>query len=101
MDETLAATRRDEPVPGLTEPYPVDGDLLVERPDTPADDARQPTTGVSEADGGEPGLLGRFDDHWYEPDSHRYAYAIRTPDGDRVYRKTADGAESALENYYE
>ncbi|QLH76070.1 polyphosphate kinase 1 [Halosimplex rubrum] len=35
---------------------------------------------------------------WYRPDSDHYAFAVRTPDG-TVYRKTADGAASAIERY--
>jgi polyphosphate kinase len=89
----------------LTEPYPIDGDLLMEQADAPTAEpseapSQEQTTGSSEADGGDPGALERFGEHWYEPDSHTYAYAVRTPDGDRVYRKTADGAAAVLQKYY-
>ena len=105
MEQTFAAAQRDDPVPGLTEPYPIDGDLLMEQADAPTAEpseapSQEQTTGSSEADGGDPGALERFGEHWYEPDSHTYAYAVRTPDGDRVYRKTADGAAAVLQKYY-
>ena len=119
MAETLAAAERDDPVPGLTEPYPVDGDLLVEAPErtgSTGEDGPKGERRPSEADGGVPAataersprteqestdaVLDRHADHWYEPDSKTYAYAVRTPDGDRAYRKTAAGAASVLRRYY-
>ncbi len=39
-------------------------------------------------------------DRWYRPDSETYAFAVRTPDGDRVYRKTADAAAALVEEYW-
>ncbi|WP_415383264.1 polyphosphate kinase 1 [Halosimplex sp. TS25] len=47
-----------------------------------------------------PADLAANPDAWYRPDSDHYAFAVRTPDG-TVYRKTAEGAASALERYCE
>ncbi|WP_410764483.1 polyphosphate kinase 1 [Haloferax sp. DFSO60] len=45
-------------------------------------------------------VLDSFTEVWYVPDSAHYDYAIRTPDGDRVYRKTAEGAASVVKRLY-
>ena len=45
--------------------------------------------------------LDRYADHWYRPDSRTYDYAVRTPEGGRRYLKTKDGAERALERFYD
>jgi polyphosphate kinase len=45
--------------------------------------------------------LHRYDDRWYRPESERYAFAVRTPDGDRRYLKTRAGAVAALTRFYE
>jgi polyphosphate kinase len=53
------------------------------------------------ADGDDlPGVLGAHPDRWYVPDSERYDFAVRTPDGDRAYRKTADAAAALVERYW-
>ncbi|WP_372479334.1 polyphosphate kinase 1 [Halomicrobium sp. HM KBTZ05] len=113
MEQTRAAASQDEPVAGLIEPYPIDGDLLVEAGPPRSTDTSEvdgddtevtndPEAQLpSETDGGSPRILDRHEDRWYEPDSRTYEYAVRTPDGQRVYRKTADGAASALRQYYE
>jgi polyphosphate kinase len=77
-------------------------------------EASDPSTGPTEADGSAtvaesdgtestvatngdlPAALSEHPDAWYRPDSDHYAFAVRTPDG-TVYRKTADGAASAIE----
>ena len=48
-----------------------------------------------------PALMEQYSDRWYEPDSDTYEYAVRTPDGNRAYRKTEEGALAVLEQYYE
>jgi len=47
-----------------------------------------------------PQLLVTHRDKWYEPDSATYAYAVRTPEGERRYRKTARGAAKVLRRHY-
>jgi polyphosphate kinase len=46
-------------------------------------------------------VLDSFSDVWYVPDSAHYDFAVRTPDGDRVYRKTAAGAATVLKRLYD
>jgi polyphosphate kinase len=50
--------------------------------------------------GGLPELLRAHRNKWYEPDSATYAYAVRTPDGDRIYRKTTGGAANVIGRHY-
>jgi polyphosphate kinase len=47
-----------------------------------------------------PNRLLRHDEKWYVPDSDVYEFAVRRPSGDCAYRKTADGAASAVERYW-
>ena len=47
-----------------------------------------------------PEILLDNPDRWYHPDSERYAFAVRTPDGGRVYRKTAGAAAALVEEYW-
>lgn len=47
-----------------------------------------------------PAALVAHPDRWYRPDSETYAFAIRTPDGGRRYRKTAAAAATLVELYY-
>jgi polyphosphate kinase len=54
----------------------------------------------SQTSDGLPQPLRRHRDRWYEPDSAVYAYAVKTPDGDRVYRKTARGAAKVIGRHY-
>ena len=71
----------------------VDGELLVES--TRDDDDGASGAGEADAD--------PFEIHaerWYVPDSDRYAYAVRTPDGERRYFKTREGAGRLLERLY-
>ncbi|WP_049915116.1 polyphosphate kinase 1 [Haloferax mucosum] len=46
-------------------------------------------------------VLDTFPEKWYVPDSGHYEYAVRTPDGDRDYRKTATAAAKLIEQYYD
>ncbi|REA04777.1 polyphosphate kinase 1 [Haloferax sp. Atlit-6N] len=45
-------------------------------------------------------VLDDFPEKWYVPSSRHYEYAVRTPDGDRDYRKTAEAAARLVEKYY-
>ncbi|MDS0292644.1 polyphosphate kinase 1 [Halogeometricum luteum] len=47
-----------------------------------------------------PPAMREHGDRWYVPDSDHYAYAVRTPDGDRRYRKTREATEELLARYY-
>lgn len=48
-----------------------------------------------------PAVFERHEDRWYRPDSDEYDFAVRTPDNNRKYRKTVDGAAGLLERYYD
>ncbi|WP_369685631.1 polyphosphate kinase 1 [Salinibaculum rarum] len=82
----------------------------TERPETASASetvtSSETVTHDSTADGAEtgpedlPAVLTAHREKWYEPDSGTYRFAVRTPDGDRVYRKTPRGAESALTRHY-
>jgi polyphosphate kinase len=56
---------------------------------------------VDDVDEELPAVMGEHSDRWYVPESDRYRYAVRTPDGGRQYRKTAEAAAALLEKYYE
>ena len=86
MAAARQAAERREVNHGVFEPYPVTGDLLVE----PADEDRNL-----------PAALREHRDVWYRPDSQQYAFAVRTPDGERAYRETTAGAAKVIERYYE
>ncbi|WP_299267440.1 polyphosphate kinase 1 [Halorientalis sp.] len=53
------------------------------------------------ADDDLPEAMDRHRDRWYVPDSDTYSFAVRTPDGGRAYRKTADSAAALVAEYYE
>lgn len=57
--------------------------------------------GGGDANGELPSLMQRYSDKWYRPDSDTYEYTVRTPDGNRAYRKTVDGAVGVIRRYYE
>ncbi|MEF8786926.1 MAG: polyphosphate kinase 1 [Haloarculaceae archaeon] len=126
MREAAAASERDGVsvgIPGLTE-VPDTGLRIDsghngadEEPTTTADEATatadEATATADEAtattedaaatasDTAElPELLTAHREKWYEPDSGTYTYAIRTPDGGRVYRKTPDGAATVIARHY-
>lgn len=49
-------------------------------------------------------VFERHPTRWYEPDSRKYNYVVRTPDSlhdDRRYYKTKGGAEKALRSWWE
>jgi|GEM_PF-5017839 len=47
-----------------------------------------------------PEVFQEYDEKWYRPDSDIYALAIRTPDGDRAYFETVEGAQQRLISEY-
>jgi polyphosphate kinase len=47
-----------------------------------------------------PSALSEHADRWYVPDSDRYGFAVRTPDGGRDYRKTPEAAAALVERYW-
>jgi polyphosphate kinase len=73
----------------------VDEDLLVD-PSSEADNDTHPRSGDDSPD-----VLDAHSEHWYVPDSDQYAYTVRTPDGDRRYFETREGATELLEQLYE
>jgi polyphosphate kinase len=100
MRETLKATRNEDIDTGVPADYPVGSDLLVTAADAETTDT--PASGVDTAEETHrQSVFERHSDRWYDPDSDRYDYAVRTPAGDRRYLKTEDGARAALERYYD
>jgi polyphosphate kinase len=69
--------------------------------DTTADGERGEAT-APEADGGSqaPSVFRQYEAHWYRPDSETYDWAVRTPDGERRYFKTREGAAARLRRDY-
>jgi len=84
-----------------------DSGLLVESTADPSTDGERKTqltdgeTPDTDGSADLPQVLLAHRDKWYTPDSAMYAYAVRTPDGDRVYRKTARGAAKVISRHYE
>ncbi|WP_424002288.1 polyphosphate kinase 1 [Haloarcula salina] len=107
MRETLKAGRNEDSAVGMPGDYPLESDLCVvgERADDsestvePASTER-PSGAPSEVTDGGKSVLSSFGDRWYVPNSDTYAYAVRTPDGDRRYLKTKAGAVDLLERLY-
>ncbi|MUV90402.1 polyphosphate kinase 1 [Halapricum sp. CBA1109] len=87
MEAADAAASTTDAALGVYDPYPVTGELLV--------------SGTEYDVGGLPSVLQNHPDAWYRPDSNQYAFAVRTPDGDRVYRETAEGAATVVERHYD
>jgi polyphosphate kinase len=118
MERTLAA-REGETERGLeTDDRPAVGGLAVE-PRTRVDGESGEGDGTGDGgDGGgnaeeagaapgdvdgddpEPDPFERHAERWYVPDSERYAYTVRTPEGDRRYFESRAGAESLLVRLY-
>ena len=67
-----------------------DEGLLVE-PSLEADTDTHPAGDDDNQD-----VLDTHSEHWYVPDSDQYAYTVRTPEGDRRYFKTKEGATQLL-----
>jgi polyphosphate kinase len=72
---------------------PIEGGMEVE----PSTDRR--ATGLSAKKSPDP--LDAHPNRWYVPDSDEYEYAVRTPDGERRYFKTKEGAAQLLTQLYE
>ena len=114
MEQTRRAAEHEDRGRGVATDHPAaTGELLVEPVDegdeatpdetdggadaeTAADDA--PATDERDAD--LPAALRAHPDRWYVPDSDRYGYAVRAPDGDRAYRVTAEAAADLVARYY-
>ena len=82
-----------------------DGNAPAE--ENPHSGGGQPNTGATNGDGSGtpndgalPSTLLEHADRWYVPDSDRYGFAVRTPDGDREYRKTPEAAAALVERYW-
>jgi polyphosphate kinase len=56
--------------------------------------------GVGDGNGDLPPAFRSHPDRWYVPDSTRYEFAVRTPDGGRRYYESTRGAAAALEEFY-
>ncbi|UVE51908.1 polyphosphate kinase 1 [Haloferax larsenii] len=70
--------------------------------DAPAQSQNGEGTEVVASENGDPrATLDRFPEKWYVPKSKHYQYAVRTPDGNRDYRKTAAAAAKLLTKYYD
>jgi polyphosphate kinase len=119
MEEALTAHEQSEQSVGIAcETDLPDADLLTcedvegtgqntsdkgDQPGAPAPAAPPETSDGDEsavATDDLPTPLAAYRDKWYEPDSERYKYAVRTPDGERAYRKTASAAANLLERLY-
>ncbi|MFC7203433.1 polyphosphate kinase 1 [Haloferax namakaokahaiae] len=113
MEQALAAARDDTVTRGIpAEHEHVPETLLVEsaghedetepvpEPDEVSESDEQAVT--ESATNSDPRhVLDSFSEVWYVPDSTHYDYAVRTPEGDRVYRKTAEGAANVVKRLYE
>ena len=62
-----------------------------------ADDDRE----QAHPNGGDESVFDTHSDHWYQPDSETYDWAVRTTAGERRYYKTRDGARGRLQAEYE
>jgi polyphosphate kinase len=84
-----------DPARGDGEPTPAtDGEGALVRAGDEREERRGPT------DGDLPPAFGTHPDRWYVPDSDRYEFTVRTPDGDRRYYESVAGAADALEELY-
>ncbi|MFB6156452.1 MAG: polyphosphate kinase 1 [Haloferacaceae archaeon] len=111
MEQTRRAAEREDGGRGLVVEHPAaTGELLVEPVDDAVDDGvRRDGAGSDDPDGGPaetaaaddlPRALHAHPDRWYVPDSERYEFAVRTPEGGRAYRVTPDAAADLVERYY-
>ncbi|MBV0900227.1 polyphosphate kinase 1 [Haloarcula salina] len=107
MRETLKAGRNEDSAVGMPGDYPLESDLCVVG-ECPEDSVPHAASVSDErADGESPEVtdggstaLSTYGDRWYVPDSDTYAYAVRTPDGDRRYLKTKAGTADLLRRLY-
>ena len=118
MDLTLAAVESDGSGRGVVPEHPAVEPSLRIRPratdaeavDERSDDEQPPEqqtdggTSLARPSATSPGdttaPLARFPERWYVPDSERYAYAVRTPAGERRYFESEAGANAALRALY-
>jgi polyphosphate kinase len=115
MSEAEAAASSDQVTRGIPCAFDLPGSGLDigDGPDRSRADAARPgvgggagrrdpgvTAGDDDPDETLPEALLAHPDRWYRPDSGTYAFAVRTPDGDRVYRKTADAAAALVDEYW-
>ena len=98
MDRTRAAVETAGEHRGMVPEHPEVGrELLVEPPDEA--DSEGSASGPEQHPPADP--FEAFDDRWYVPDSQRYQYTVRTPDGGRRYFMTREGARNALVRFYD
>jgi polyphosphate kinase len=119
MEQTRRAAEHEDGRRGIVVDHPAaTGELLVDPVDrgTAAGDetadpdesaaaaAEDPTPpggpAADESPADLPAPLRAHPDRWYVPDSDRYEFAVRTPDGDRAYRVTADAAAELVAKHY-
>jgi polyphosphate kinase len=115
MSEAEAAASSDQVTRGIPCAFDLPGSGLDigDGPDRSGADAARPgvgggagrrdpgvEAGDDDPDETLPEALLAHPDRWYRPDSGTYAFAVRTPDGDRVYRKTADAAAALVDEYW-
>ena len=99
MEQTRRAVEREDVSRGLATDHPAaTGELLVEAVD---ESDAEPATPDPDAAADLPAALRAHPDRWYVPDSDRYGYAVRTPDGSRAYRVTAEAAAELVARHYE
>lgn len=65
---------------------------IAKGPDLPDPDVAEDTLPV---------ILEENPERWYRPRSDRYAFAVRTPDGNRRYTTTAEGAAELIARLYQ
>jgi polyphosphate kinase len=111
MEQTRRAAEHEDRGRGVVTDHPAaTGELLVEPvDDAPPDETdggadAEPTAddapATDETDADLPPPLRAHPDRWYVPDSDRYGYAVRVPDGSRAYRVTAEAAADLVARYY-
>ena len=100
MDQARRAAESDGCERGIPVDYPVESDLFVESRRTSADGGGADSDSSLDRREDLPAPLARNRDVWYCPDSDSYRFAVRTPDDDTKYRKTADGAAAVVERHF-
>jgi polyphosphate kinase len=111
MEQTRKAAHSGHERLGHDLDVSIESGILVEAPEesstsgSPESDSSesQQNSTTQSTDGGRTsdGPLDRYDDRWYRPESDIYDFAVRTPDGDRRYLKTREGATAALTRFYD
>jgi polyphosphate kinase len=102
MDRTRAALETEGEHRGVLPDHPDVGRELLVKPRSQTGDESDENHGTPVAAGDDPTAdpFDRFADRWYVPDSDRYDYTVRTPDGGRRYFVTREGARDALTRFY-